>query len=88
MRLRLIGVAGGYFARDFGAFFEVTPNGEIGGRGAGAVALLEGPVAPIEACDHLLVPFSARRFGVDQRLRFHAPFLAFVGTANAAQEVQ
>src|ERR1700691_268451 len=88
MRLRLIGVAGCYFARDFGAFLEVTPNGEIGGRSAGAIALLERAVTPIKARDHLLVPLAGRRFGVDQRLRFHAPFLALVGAANAAQEMQ
>ena len=83
-----IGIASGDFTRDFGALLEVTANGEISGRGACAIALLEGAVAAIETGDHLLVPFSGRCFGVDQGLRFVAPLLAFIRAANAAQEMQ
>src|SRR5208282_5982757 len=83
-----VGVARGDLAGDLGALVEIAANGEIGRRRAGAVALLEGAIAAIEACDHLIVALAGRRFGVDQRLRLIAPLLAFVRAANAAQKMQ
>src|SRR5262249_61140909 len=61
---------------------------QIGRRRAGSIALLERAIAAVEACDPQFVPLAVRRFGVDQHLRLVAPFLPFVGAANAAQEMQ
>src|SRR5262249_12916126 len=45
-------------------------------------------IAAIEAADQPLAPVAARRFGIDQRLHFVAPSLAFVGAAYRAQIVE
>src|ERR1700676_3721897 len=84
----LIGVAGGDVASDLGALFEIAANDEVGRGRARPVALLEAAIAAVEARDHLIVAAARRRFGVDQRLRFGAPFLSFGVVANAAQEMQ
>src|SRR5262249_21087960 len=57
-------------------------------RRAGAIALLVAAIAAIEAGDHTHAPLAARGLGVDERLHFVAPFLAFIGAANIAQIVQ
>src|ERR1700722_4558759 len=84
----LIGVARGDVTGDLGALFEVAVNNDVGRRRAGPVALLEAAIAAIETGDHLVVAVARRRFGIDQRLRLGAPFLALVAIANAAQEMQ
>ena len=85
---RSVRVAGSDVARDFGALFEVAANGEIGGRGAGMVALLEGAVTAVEARDHAVMTLAIGRFGIDQGLGLVAPFLALLRAANGAQEMQ
>ena len=55
---------------------------------AGPVRLLESIVAAIEAGDDTAAAFARRRLRIDQRLHLVAPFLAFVGTADAAQIVK
>src|ERR1700730_13991746 len=84
----LIGVAGGDLAGDMGTLFEIAADDDAGRRGAAAIALLEAAIAAVEARHHLIVAVARGRFGVDQRLRLVAPFLAFVAAAYAAQEVQ
>src|SRR5579862_2116120 len=83
-----VGVAGGDLAGDMGALFEVAPDDDAGRRRAAAVALLEAAIAAVEARHHLVVAVARWRFGVDQRLRLGAPFLAFIAAADAAQEMQ
>jgi len=88
MQCLLIRVACGDVAGDLGAFFQIAADDDIGGGCAAAVGLLKAAITAVETSDHLLAAGSARRFGVDQRLRLGAPFLAFVVVANAAQEMQ
>src|ERR1700761_6073049 len=78
MHRRLVGVAGRDLASDLGAFGQVAADGKVGRRRAGAIALLEGPIAAVEACDHLFVALPARRLGVDEHSRLVAPFLPLV----------
>src|SRR5580698_2046167 len=84
----LICVSGGDIASDAGTFFQITPDHNCRRGGAGPVALLEAAIAAVEACDHLIVPVAGRRFGINQGLRLLAPFLAFIGSADTAQEMQ
>src|SRR5215472_3792596 len=84
----LIRVASGDVARDLGAFFQIAVDDDIGRGRAIAIGLLKTAIAAIEARDHLLATGSGRRFGVDQRLRLVAPFLALIAVAYAAQEMQ
>src|SRR6516165_4805378 len=84
----LIRVARSDIAGDLGAFFQIPANNDIGDRRATAIGLFKTAIAAIEARDHQLMTVSARRFGVDQRLRLAAPFLAFAAVADAAQEMQ
>src|SRR5579872_3837307 len=84
----LVRVAGGDIARDLGAFFQIAVDDDVGGRRAAAIGLLKAAIAAIETCHHLVAAVAARRFGVDQRLRLVAPFLAFIAVANAAQEME
>src|SRR5580700_6644363 len=86
--LALISVAGGDIAGDMGALFEIALDDDAGRRRAAAVTLLEAAIAAIKARHHLIVAVARGRFGLDQRLRLVAPFLAFVAAANAAQEMQ
>src|SRR6185437_11281219 len=44
----LIGVAGGNFTGDFGAFVEIAANCQVSRRGAGAIGLLKTAVTAIE----------------------------------------
>ena len=83
-----VGVAGRNISGDLGAFFQIAADDDARCRGAGAVALPKPEITAIEALHHLIVPLAARRFGVDQRLRLIAPFLSFVGAADAAQKIQ
>ena len=85
---KLIGVAGRDFPGDFGAFFQITADGEISRRGAATVGLLEAAVAAVEAGDDTGPAFSWRCFRLDERLHFVAPFLPLFGAAKAAQIVQ
>ena len=84
----LVSVARSDIAGDLGAFFHIAVDHDIGGGCADAVSLLKAAIAAIEARDHLLVAGSARRFGVNERLRLGPPFLAFAAVADAAQEMQ
>src|SRR5580704_4820582 len=86
--LALIGVARGDLAGDMGALFEIALDDDAGRRRAAAIALLKAAIAAVEARHHLIVTVARGRFGLDQRLRFVAPFRALVAAANAAQEMQ
>src|SRR5204863_1287504 len=86
--LHSVGVARRDVAGDLGAFVEIAPNGEIRGRRAGPVALLEAAIAAVEARDQSLAPLGARRLGIDQCLHLVAPRLALVGAAQGAQIMQ
>src|ERR1700722_6740326 len=83
-----IGVAGGNVAGDFGALIEIAVNDDVRRRRARPVALLEAAIAAIKARDHRVMAVARRRFGLDQRLRLGAPFLAFIAVADAAEEMQ
>ena len=85
---RSIGIAGGDLTGHFGTLGEIAADGEVGGRRAGAIALLKRAIAAVEACDHQIAPLSGRRFGVDERLCLVAPLLAFVGAAYPTQKMQ
>ena len=73
---------------DPGAFLKVSPNGEIGGRGAGCGSSAEGAIAPVKARDYLLLLLLSP--GASASIKYCASIrhLAFVGAANAAQEMQ
>ena len=79
--IHLVRVARSDIAGDLGAFFHIAADDDIGRRRAAAISLLKTAIAAIEARDHLLAALSVRRFGVDQRLRLAAPFLAFAAVA-------
>jgi hypothetical protein len=83
-----IGITRGDLACDLGALYKISADGKIGRRRTGAIALLKRAVAAIEARDHLIAPFPGRSFGFDQSLRLVSPLLAFIRTANGAQEMQ
>src|SRR5581483_7653084 len=83
-----VGIAGRQVTRDLRAFIDVAADRDQGGRGAGAIGLLETIIAAVEARDHAGAAVAGRRFGVDQRLHFIAPFAAFIAAADAAQVMQ
>src|SRR5262249_19930014 len=85
---RSVGVARRHLAGDLGTFLEVAANDQVGGRGAGAIALLVAAIAAIEAGDHARASLAARGPGVDEGLHLVAPLLAFIGAADIAQIVQ
>src|SRR6185503_14649230 len=85
---RLVGVPRRDIAGDVRAFVKVAPYGEVGGRRAGAIRLLEPAVTTIEARDDLAPTIAARRLRVDKRLHLVAPLRAIIGAADRAQIVQ
>src|SRR5262245_61510686 len=85
---RSVGVARGDVPRDFRTLVEIAADGEVRGRRAGPIGLLESAITAIEAADQPLASVAARRLGIDQRLHLVAPGLAFVGAAYRAQIVQ
>src|ERR1700676_3842556 len=84
----LVGVAGGQVSRDFRAFLDIPADRDGSGRRAGPVGLLEPVIAAVEARDHAGAAVAGGGFGVDQRLHLVAPFAAFIGSANAPEEMQ
>src|SRR5581483_630914 len=87
-RVVSVRIAGRQVARDFGALVDVAADRDEGGRGAGAVGLLEAVIAAVEARDHAGAAVAAWRLGIDQCLHLVAPFAAFIAAADAAQIMQ
>ena len=88
MTAPLISVSRCDFARDFGAFIEISANCNIGGRRAGAISLLKSPETAIEAGHDLTAALAPGGLGVDQGLHLVTPFLPFIGAADRAQILQ
>src|SRR5438093_12502096 len=57
---RLVGVARRHLAGDLGAFLQVAADDEVGGRRAGAIALLEAAITTIEGRGHPRPPLAGR----------------------------